>query len=48
MELRIMVVIGLALSEKMVEYNLEENWVHWGQAYQGDEQIAYGCCDQHN
>ena len=35
-------VTGLSRSEgKMVEQDPGGNWVH-----QGDEQIAYGCCDQ--
>ena len=45
----IMMATGLACSEgKMVEQEPEENWVHQGQIYQGDEQLAYDCCDQCN
>ena len=41
--------IMIAHSEgKMVEQEPEENWVHQGQIYQGDEQLAYDCCDQCN
>ena len=40
---------GLSCSEgKMVEQDPGGNWVHQGEVYQGDEQITYGCCDQHN
>ena len=40
-------VTGLSCSEgKMVEQDPEGNWVHWGEVYQGLEQITYGCCDQ--
>jgi hypothetical protein len=42
-----MAATGLVRSEgKMVEQEHEENWVHRGEIYQGDEQLAYDCCDQ--
>ena len=42
-------VTGLSCSEgKMVEQDPGGNWVHRGEVYQGDEQITYGCCDQHD
>lgn len=42
-----MAATGLVRSEgKMVEQEPEENWVHRGEIYQGDEQLAYDCCDQ--
>ena len=47
MQLGMIAVTGLSCSEgKMVEQDPGRNWVHRGEVYQGDEQIAYGCCNQ--
>ena len=46
MYLEIIVAADLARFEGTMAEQDPEGWAHWGEVYEGNERIAYGCCDQ--